>query len=596
MEPVPGTKGAYVMSEPFRKLRGAFYSPGTHSTAALYESAVPRENHKEAVIEEAVTTIDEAAVQNLAAAEAETHGETAKEGPSMLTKFTEPDVEVRVAEVTELRTATDEAAEMTEEATMTSQENEPDASFVVPAARVAHAPPPKQIFHFAVRQYRAPTEEEILQAQQQTRSWEAVQRRNAKRYRAGEQPAWILRNRRMSTSKEKQPEKKQARPIVLREFGVGATTTFRQAPRTSPVASAPHKITKSTRRPQHPAEAQRDENARRKPRRLEKGKRNEVERKRRKHQASAKDAKTSQPKWIEKLLQDEAKGLAAPKADDSILLTRGPGRSQNKATLPTADSPVASAAASEAVLHLSPAIHDAASRPTTLRRMQTIPHDRDGYCGLTAVGRLLQIKNPRKLRKQVAKAITDKSGRKRILKQGVTTLKQIHTILVKNKIAAVAYPVHEWPKESGAVFLTPEQMKKSKVIGSKEVRAAAGLVAGGGHVEVLTERQWAELSIGETTLTKASASEQELNGSLHGKKAKIKMSLPALKKNIATLLQIKDTTEIPIFEQASSGSLRVLSRIMSLAFLRLPPQIKASTAASAFQSHEQFLRRSIPLQ
>eukprot|EP00392_Amoebophrya_sp_AT5.2_P005174 g5183.t1 len=336
-------------------------------------------------------------------------------------------------------------------------------------------------------------------------------------------------------------------------------TSFRRATRTPLVASAPHKITKSARSPQQPAEAQRDENVRRKPRRLKKGKHNEVERKRRKHQASAKDAKTCQPKWIERLLQDEAEGLAAPKADDNIFPTRGPGRSQSKATFTTGDSPVASAAASEAVGHLSPAVHDSAGRSTTLRRIQTMPHDGDGYCGLAALGRLLQIENPRELRRQIEKAITDKDGRRRILKQGVTTLKQIHTILLKNKIAAVAYPVHEWPKESGAVFLTPEQLKKGKVIGSKEVQATAGLVAGGGHVEVVTRRQWAELSIDETTLTQASTNEQELKGSLHGKKAKIKMSLPALKKNIATLLQIKDTTEIPIFEQASSGSLRVLA-------------------------------------
>eukprot|EP00392_Amoebophrya_sp_AT5.2_P002989 g2994.t1 len=125
------TRGVHAMSEPFQKLRGAYYSPETHSTATLYESAVPRAGLRvpssrklafypvrrlfpvvkktDAEPGTAATTSDGAAAPNLAPATVEMHKETAKAEPPTPTTFLAPVVEARIAEVTEVRVTTDEA-------------------------------------------------------------------------------------------------------------------------------------------------------------------------------------------------------------------------------------------------------------------------------------------------------------------------------------------------------------------------------------------------------------------------------------------------------------------------------------------------------
>eukprot|EP00392_Amoebophrya_sp_AT5.2_P001231 g1233.t1 len=195
----------------------------------------------------------------------------------------------------------------------------------------------------------------------------------------------------------------------------------------------------AVREPKRSAQSQDDEwpvvNARRKPRRLQKGKHNEVERKRKKHHSLATPAALPETKRIRMLCREEREDPAESATEGGTVSTRGPGRrekGQGNGCGPQQENARAD---------------DTLNGPESTVLLQTVAHQKNGFCGLGAVAALIGNCTYSTIRKLVERAIPSRTERRQILFHGATTIAQMDKILQCQGIAATAFAAEVWPEK-----------------------------------------------------------------------------------------------------------------------------------------------------
>eukprot|EP00392_Amoebophrya_sp_AT5.2_P018950 g19617.t1 len=508
----------YAMSEPFQKLRGAYYSPDTHSTATLYESAVPRaELH--------VPTTRSLAfypVRRLFPVMEETEAQPGATNKGAVIEF-ETAVKVEVAEETEVPTATDQAEETIHAIGAAAEASVPvmerEQSNMLPYTSEG------DVVAAAVEPESASAE--TTAAAVGKAAFDRAQESEKEEKFAADTTA----NYSMDTTEE--PTSALAAEVSAPKEGCGLKSS-------SPVVGVG-------------AERQRSSGPTHASNRDSFVTRTFLSREAAWCRAMAKRNFAAQPAWIRRTISQSHNS-------PGLQLENG---KQKKTPFPK--------------LVRSYAVSVEA---TNVVRVQTIAHPGPTHCGIAALEHIFNADRDRRSGAAVAneddaelangqkeegveaaelvrRAILDTEAQYAILQKGEITISQFSTILKRAGISVKALPVHRWPTtENGVAEVQLDAMRSPEKIGAGQEPATAWVVFGAGHIEVATS------AAPEPCVTHHPPAEVEhraLVAPLRGKHAgKTKLSLESLQRFVAALLAIEGEATVPVFRQASSGSIRIL--------------------------------------